>query len=49
MDNQKLYEDWNRELKTIKMYDEADEILFLPARHDYHQTTYCGTGGFAEV
>jgi hypothetical protein len=49
LENQKVYEDWVKELRYIKKEEAVDEILFLPIDHAFRQTTYCGTGGLAVV
>jgi hypothetical protein len=49
IENQKVYEDWVRELRYIKREKMMDDILFLPVEYSFRQTTYCGTGGMASV
>jgi hypothetical protein len=49
IENQKVYDDWLKELRFIRGEEAADEILFLPLQHSFRQTAYCGTGGLASV
>lgn len=49
IENQKIYDEWLKELRLIKTEESVDEILFLPLAYTFKQTAYCGTGGIASV
>ena len=49
IENQKMYDEWVKELRLMKMEESVDEILFLPLSYTFKQTAYCGTGGIASV
>lgn len=49
IENQKVYDEWLKELRLIRTEESVDEILFLPLAYSFKQTAYCGTGGIASV